>query len=164
MNKKISLVLCMFLSCPDSNAMKDTGSLKLGSLNLMNLNFCCNIQMVGSQFGTNPTDPICLVSTVLAFGGGLMLLGIFAWPSSDPLIPINQSTPQPNWVLLLTISTPLGQDISLCYKAQVISNWGYQHDVELHWPPQSPDPNPKKALALFRELAPVLVWQMSVVL
>ncbi len=33
-------------------------------------------------------DPSCLVSTVQAGGGGLMLWGIFSWHTLGPLVPI----------------------------------------------------------------------------
>ncbi len=33
-------------------------------------------------------DPFCLVSTVQAGGGGVMVWGIFSWHTLDPLVPI----------------------------------------------------------------------------
>ena len=33
-------------------------------------------------------DPSCLVSTVLAGGGGVMVWGIFSWHILGPLVPI----------------------------------------------------------------------------
>ncbi len=33
-------------------------------------------------------DPSCLVSTVQAAGGGVMVWGIFSWHTLDPLVPI----------------------------------------------------------------------------
>jgi len=33
-------------------------------------------------------DPSCLVSTVQAGGGGVMVWGIFSWHTSGPLVPI----------------------------------------------------------------------------
>ncbi len=33
-------------------------------------------------------DPSCLVSTVQAGGGGVMVRGIFSWHTLDPLVPI----------------------------------------------------------------------------
>ncbi len=55
---------------------------------LMSLDFFCDIQMVGSEFGVKNMDPFCLVSTVQAGGGGLMVWGIFSWHTLGPLVPI----------------------------------------------------------------------------
>ncbi len=53
-------------------------------------------------------DPSCLVSTVQAGGGGIMVWGIFSWYTLGPLVPIeHRYTPRPTWVLLLTMSIPL---------------------------------------------------------
>ncbi len=35
-------------------------------------------------------DPFCLVSTVQAGGGGVMVGGIFSWHTLDPLVPIER--------------------------------------------------------------------------
>ncbi len=55
----------------------------------MSLNFCCNIQMVGSEFGVKnikSMDPSCLVSTDQAGGGGVIVGGMFSWQTLDPLV------------------------------------------------------------------------------
>ncbi len=102
-------------------------------------------------------DPSCLVSTVQAGGGGVMVWGVFL-AHFGPL-----ST---NWALfkshclpdvccwlcpsLYDYSVPIfwcyfQQDNAPCHKAQIISNWFREHDNEftlLKWPPQSPDLNP----------------------
>ncbi len=47
--------------------------------------------MVGSEFGVKnmiSMDPSCLVSTVQAAGGGIMVSGIFSWHIFGPLVPI----------------------------------------------------------------------------
>lgn len=44
--------------------------------NVMILEFCCDIQMVGRQQPEN-MDPSCLISTVQAAGGDVMVWGIF---------------------------------------------------------------------------------------
>ncbi len=57
---------------------------------LMSLDFCCNIQMVESEFVvTNMKAWIhpVFVSTVQA-GGGVMVWGIFSWHTLGPLVPI----------------------------------------------------------------------------
>ncbi len=52
---------------------------------LMSLDFCCDIQME-SEFGVK--NPSCLVSTVQAAGGGVMVWGIFSWHTLGLLVPI----------------------------------------------------------------------------
>ncbi len=72
-------------------------------------------------------DPSCLVSTVQAGDGGLMVWGIFSLHTLGPLDSYFQ------------------QDNAPCHKAQIISDWFLEHDNEftlLKWPPQSPDLNP----------------------
>ncbi len=57
----------------------------------MSLDFCCDIQMVGSEFSIKyiKMDLSCLVSTVQAAGaGGVMVWGIFSWHTLGPLVPI----------------------------------------------------------------------------
>ncbi len=103
-------------------------------------------------------DPSCLVSTVQAGGGGVMVWEIFSSAHFGPL-----ST---NWALFKRHSLPeycywpcpslydysvpssdgyFQQDNAPCHKAQIISDWFLEHDNEftlLKWPPQSPDLNP----------------------
>ncbi len=56
----------------------------------MSLNICCDIQMVGSEFGVKnmSMDSSCLVSAVQTGGGGVMVWGIFSWHTLGPLVPI----------------------------------------------------------------------------
>ena len=62
----------------------------------MSLDFSCDIQMVGSEFGVNNMKawihpalyPSCLVSKVQAGGGGVMVWGIFSWQTLGTLVPI----------------------------------------------------------------------------
>ncbi len=71
-------------------------------------------------------DPSCLVSTVQAADGGVMVLGIFSWNTLGPLVPIE------HYFKIYEIY-------------QIISDWFLEHDNEftlLKWPPQSPDLNP----------------------
>ncbi len=103
-------------------------------------------------------DPSCLVSTVQAGGGGVMVWGVFL-AHFGPL-----ST---NWALYKNTTAYLSivadhvhpfmttvypssegyfqQDNASCHKAQIISDWFLEHDNEftlLKWPPLSPDLNP----------------------
>ncbi len=56
----------------------------------MSLDFCCDIQMVGSEFGVKNMKAwiILLLSTVQAGGGGVMVWGIFSWHTLGLLVPI----------------------------------------------------------------------------
>ncbi len=55
----------------------------------MSLNFCCNIQMVGSEIGEkNMKAWIHPDSTIQAGGGGVMVWRIFSWHTLGPLVPI----------------------------------------------------------------------------
>ncbi len=102
-------------------------------------------------------DPSCLVSTVQAGGGGVMVWGIllalfgplstnwtlFKWHS----LPEYCCWPCPSlWLhcthLLMANSSRIMHHVT---KAQIISDWFLEHDNEfilLKWPPQSPDLNP----------------------
>ncbi len=51
----------------------------------MSLDFCCDIQMVGSEFGVKNMK--AWISTVQA-GGDVMVWGIFSWHTLGPLVPI----------------------------------------------------------------------------
>ncbi len=105
----------------------------------MSLDFCCNIQMVGSEFGVK---------------------NMKAW--IHPVL--SQSVPLTNWALFKRHSLPeycpnspfmttvylssegyFQQDNAPCHKAQIISDWFLEHDNEftlLNWPPNLPDLNP----------------------
>ncbi len=57
----------------------------------MSLDLCCDIQMVGSELAVKKhesMDPSCLVATVQAGGGGVMVWGIFSWHTLGALLPI----------------------------------------------------------------------------
>ncbi len=103
-------------------------------------------------------DPSCLVSTVQAGGGGVMVWGIFSWHNFGPLVPIEHhlnATAYPSVVAdhvhpFMTTVYPSSdgsfqQDNAPCHKAQIILDWFLEHFNEftlLKWPPQSPDINP----------------------
>ncbi len=107
-------------------------------------------------------DSSCLVSTVQAGGGGVMVWGIFSWHTLGPLVPIEHrlnATPYLSIVAdhvhpFMTTVYPSSdgyfqQDNAPCHKAQIISDWFLEHDNEftlLKWPPQSPDRNPIEQL------------------
>ncbi len=103
-------------------------------------------------------DPSCLVSTVQAGGGDVMVWGIFSWHTLGPLVPIEHrlnataylSIVADNVHPFMTTVYPSSdgyfqQDNAPRHKAQIISDWFLEHDNEftlLKWPLQSPDLNP----------------------
>ncbi len=110
------------------------------------------------EHGQESMDPSCLVSTVQAPGGGVMVWGIFSWHTLGPLVPIEHRLNAPAYLSIvadhihpfMTTVYPSSdvyfqQDNASCHKAQIISDWFLEHDNELtllKWPPQSPDLNP----------------------
>lgn len=56
------------------------------STGLMNLVFCCNMQMVGSELGVNNTNPCCLVPKIQA-GGGVVVVVVVGDHCSAHIIP-----------------------------------------------------------------------------
>ncbi len=64
------------------------GQQKIGKTlhGVMSLDFCCDIQMVGSEFGVKNMKAV--VSTVQAGGGGVMVWGMFSWHTLGLLVPI----------------------------------------------------------------------------
>ncbi len=101
--------------------------------------------------------PSCLVSTVQAGGGGVMVWGIFYWHTLCPLVPIEHCLNATAYLSIvayyahpfMTTVHPSSdgyfqQDNAPCHKVQIISDWFLEHDNELNllkWPPQSPDLN-----------------------
>ncbi len=103
-------------------------------------------------------DPCCLVSTVQAAGGGVMVWGIFSLHTLGPLVPIEHCLNATAYLSIvadhvhpfMTTVYPSSdgsfqKDNAPCHKAQIISDWFLEHDNDftlLKWPPQSPDLNP----------------------
>jgi len=99
-------------------------------------------------------DPSCLVTTVQAAGGGVMVCGdIFLThlvPIGHSLNPIISDHVHPFMATMYPSSDGyFQQDNAPCHKARIsfhfISNWFLEHDSEftvLKWPPQSKDLNP----------------------
>ncbi len=57
----------------------------------MNLDLCCDIQMIGSEFGVKNMKAWihpALSQRFRAGGGGVMVWGIFSWHTLGPLAPI----------------------------------------------------------------------------
>ncbi len=86
-------------------------------------------------------DPSCLVSTVQAGGGGVMVWRIFSWQTLGPLVPIKNrlnaylSIVADHVHPFMTTVYPSSdgyfqQDNAPCHKAQIISDWFLEHDTE----------------------------------
>ena len=102
--------------------------------------------------------PSCLVSTVQAGGGGVMVLGMFSWHNLGLLVPTEHCLNAAAYLSIaadhvrpfMTTVYPSSdgyfqQDNAPWHKAHIISNWFLEHDNEftvLQCPPQSPDLNP----------------------
>ncbi len=125
----------------------------------MSLDFCCDIQMVGSEFGIKNmrvwihpamSQQFRLVVVVCCNGVGDIFLAHFG-----PLVPIEHHLNTTAYLSIVadhvhpfitTVNLSSGgyfqQDNAPCHKAQIISDWFLEHDNEftlLKWPPQSPD-------------------------
>ncbi len=99
-------------------------------------------------------DPSCLVSTVQAGGGGVMVWGIY---TLGPLVLIEHCLNATAYLSIvadhvhafMTTVYPSSddyfqQDNAPCHKAHITSDWFLAHDNEftiLKWPPRSPDFN-----------------------
>ncbi len=124
----------------------------------MSLDFCCDIQMVESDFGVKYMKAwiLCLNGSGWWWwcnGVGDIFLAHFG-----PLVPIehhlnataNLSMVADHVHPFMTTVYPSSddyfqQDNAPCHKAQIISDWFLKHDNEftlLKWLPQSPDLNP----------------------
>ncbi len=98
-------------------------------------------------------DPSCLVSTVQAGGGGVMVWGIFSWHTLGHLVPIKHILNTTAYLSIvadhvhpfMTTVYPSSDDYFQQDNAKILSDWFLEHDNEftlLKWPPQSPDLNP----------------------
>ncbi len=113
----------------------------------MSLDFCCDIQMVGSEFGVNNMKAWIHpeLSMVQAGGGGVMVWGIFSWYTLGPLVPIEHRLNVTAYLSIvadhvhpfMTTVYPSSdgyfqQDNASCHKAQIISDWFLEHDNEFN--------------------------------
>ncbi len=88
-------------------------------------------------------DPSCLVSTVQAGDGGVMVWVIFSWLTLGPLVPIEHRLNATAYLIIVadhfhpfmtTVNLSsdgfFQQDNAPCHKAQIISDWFLEHDNE----------------------------------
>ncbi len=126
----------------------------------MSLDFCCDIQMVASEFGVKNMKAWIILPCLNGSGWCWWCngVGIFSWHTLGLLVPIEHRLNATAYLsivadhvhLFMTTVYPSSdgyfqQDNAPCHKAQIISNWFLEHDNEftfLKWPPQSPDLNP----------------------
>jgi len=107
-------------------------------------------------------DPSCLVTTVQAGGGGVMVCGMFSCHILGPLVPIGHRLNATAYLSIFSDHVhPLmatmypssdgyfQQDNALCHKAQIISNWFLEHDNEFtaKMPPTITRSQPNRTLS-----------------
>ncbi len=129
---------------------------------LMSLDFCCDIQMVGSEFGVKNMKHGSILPCLSSSGWWWWWwwcngVGIFSWHTLGLLVPIDHrlnSTAylsivadhvHPFMTTVYSSSDATSSRIMHRHKAQIISDWFLEHDDEftlLKWPSQSPDLNP----------------------
>ncbi len=125
----------------------------------MSLDFCCNIQMVGSKFGVKNMK--AWIHPALSQGSGWWwcngVRDIFL-AHFGPLVPIKHRLNATVYLSIvadhdhpfMTTVYPSSddyfqQDNASCHKTQIIPDWFLEHANEftlLKWPPQSPYLNP----------------------
>ncbi len=124
----------------------------------MSLDFCCDIQMVESEFVVKNMKAWihpALSQRFRLMGVCVMVWEIFSWYTLGLLVPIEHHLNETVYQSIVAdhpfryYSTSsdgyFQQDNAPCHKAQIISDWFLEHDNEftlLKWPPQSPDLNP----------------------
>ncbi len=87
-------------------------------------------------------DPSCLVSTVQAAGGGVMVWGTFSWHTLGLLVPIEHRLNataylsivddhvHPFMTIVYHLLMYFQQDNASCHKTQIISDWFLEHENE----------------------------------
>ncbi len=124
----------------------------------MSLDFWCDIQMVGSEFGVKNMKAWIHPALSQWFRLVVVVWGIFSWNTLRPLVPTEHCLNSKAYLSIVadhvhpfmtTVYTSsdeyFQQDNAPCHKAQIISDWFIERDNEftlLKWPPQSPDLNP----------------------
>lgn len=102
----------------------------------MILNFCHNTQMIWSEFGVNNLEsmnPSCLVSTVQADGGGVM---VFSCHTLNPLVLSEHYISATGYLSVGVdhvhpfMTTVYSSDGYLLHKVIIISKWFVEHETE----------------------------------
>ncbi len=133
----------------------------------MSLDFCCDIQMVGSELGVKKGTRVqhrSILPCLNCSGWWWWCNSVWdiSWHTLGSLIPIEHCLNTTVYLSIvddhvhpfMTTVYPSSdgyfqQDNAPCHKAQIISDWFLEHDNEftlLKWPPQSPDLNPTEHL------------------
>ncbi len=130
----------------------------------MSLDFCCDIQMLGSEFGVKNMKAWIILPCLNGSGWwwwcngvGDIFLAHFGPLSTNWALFMHHSLPKyccwpcPSLYDLqcthLLMATSM-QDNAPCHKAQIISDWFHEHGNEftlLKWPPQSPESQSNRA-------------------
>ncbi|GBM61599.1 hypothetical protein AVEN_226871-1 [Araneus ventricosus] len=117
--------------------------------------------MVGSgleEEGREALHPSCIISTVQASGGSVMIWGCFCWDGFGSATLCINKIKFPEYVSILSDHfipsmdqvLPVGgsifrDDDTRTYQARIVDNWFQEHQGSfrcLIWIPQSPDFNP----------------------
>ncbi len=122
---------------------------------LMSLDFCCDIQMIESEFGVKNKKAWIILPCLNSSGWWWWFNG---WGIFSSLVPTEHRLNATAYLSIIadhvhpfmtTVYTSsdgyFQQDNAPCHKAQIISDWFLEHDNEftlLKCPPQSPDLNP----------------------
>ncbi len=113
---------------------------------LMSLDLCCNVQMVGWEFGVKNMK--AWIHPVLSqwFRLVVVVWGIFSWHTLGPFVPIEHCLNTTAYLSIvadhvhpfMTTVYPSSdgyfqQDNAPCHKAQIISDWFLEHEKWFHF-------------------------------
>ncbi len=111
---------------------------------LMSLDFCCNIQMIGLEFGVKNMKAWIILPCLKGSGCWWWCngVGIFSWHTLGPLVPIVHRLNATDYLSIIAdhvhpfmttvyhLLMYFQQDNASCHKAQIILDWFLEHDNE----------------------------------